>query len=90
VDKGCDRKAYRSVPRERAICLVIPLKPDAKTPPCHFPRQPYRARARIEQTVGRLKRFRRVTMRWEKNDRNERFITGSALTIIPARSVHRA
>ena len=35
--------------------------------PVFFARTLYKARARIEQGVGRLKRFKRVALRCEKN-----------------------
>src|SRR4051812_20573831 len=62
-DKGYDAKANRSAARERSICPVIPVKPSAKTRPTFFPKALYRARARIEQLVGKLKRFKRVALR---------------------------
>ena len=37
-----------------------------------------KARARIEQGVGRLKRFKRVTLRCEKTARNSRSIVSFA------------
>jgi transposase len=38
----------------------------------------YKARARIEQGVGRLKRFKRVALRCEKTARNFRSIVAFA------------
>src|SRR5918993_671986 len=59
-DKGYDSKANRSAARQRGICPVIPYKSSAKNRPRFFPKALYRARARIEQLVGKLKRFKRV------------------------------
>jgi transposase len=58
-DKGYDAKANRAAARERGICPVIPYKATAKNRPRFFPKALYRARARIEQLVGKLKRFKR-------------------------------
>ena len=50
----------------------------------------YRARARIEQTVGKLKRFKRVALRCEKNTRNFSSIVAPALGLIIVKFVHTA
>jgi transposase len=49
---------------------VIPHKSSAKDRPTFFPKALYRARARIEHLVGKLKRFKRVALRCEKTSRN--------------------
>jgi len=59
-DKGYDGKRNRVAARERGICPVIPFKSSAKNRPRFFAKALYRARARIEQLVGKLKRFKRV------------------------------
>ena len=69
ADKGYDAKANRAVARERGIAPAIPHKANAKSPPAFFPKALYRGRARIEQTVGKLKRFKRVALRCEKTAR---------------------
>ena len=38
--------------------------------PTFFPRTLYKARARIEQAVGKLKRFKRIALRCEKTAQN--------------------
>jgi hypothetical protein len=55
-DKGYGAKANRAAARDRGICPVIPFKASAKNRPAFFPNALYRARARIEQLVGKLKR----------------------------------
>jgi hypothetical protein len=50
----------------------------------------YRAGARIEQTVGKLKRFKRVALRCEKTVQNYGSIVALALGFILIKSVHRA
>ncbi|GAB5377763.1 MAG: hypothetical protein AcusKO_42250 [Acuticoccus sp.] len=62
-DKGYDRKANRQFARDHGIAPVIPQKRTAKIPQSNFPKALYRARARIEQAVGKLKRFKRIALR---------------------------
>lgn len=50
----------------------------------------YKARARIEQGFGRLKRFKRVALRCEKTERNFRSIVSFAAGIGVLRFVHTA
>jgi len=69
-DKGYDAKANRAAARKRGICPVIPVKSSAKERPAFFPKALYRARARIEQLMGKLKRFKRIALRCEKTHRN--------------------
>jgi transposase len=69
-DKGFDSKANRALCRSRGILPVIPQKSNAKTRAKHFPKLLYKARARIEIAVGKLKRFKRIALRCEKTARN--------------------
>jgi transposase len=89
-DKGYDSKANRSAARDRSICPVIPVKSSARNRPRFFPRALYRARARIEQLVGKLKRFKRVALRCEKTAQNYGSILALALGFILIKSVHTA
>ena len=89
-DKGYDSKANRSAARQRSICPVIPFKSSAKNRPIFFPRALYRARARIEQLVGKLKRFKRVALRCEKTSTNYGSFVAFALGLIIVKSVHTA
>ena len=50
----------------------------------------YKSRARIEQTFGKLKRFKRVAMRCEKTAQNYASFVALALGVIWVKSVHRA
>ncbi len=56
-DKGYDSKSNREAARQRGICPAIPYRSNTKDMPTFFPKALYKARARIEQTVGKLKRF---------------------------------
>jgi transposase len=87
-DKGYDGKGNRAAARERGICPVIPVKASAKTRPGFFPKALYRARARIEQLVGKLKRFKRVALRCEKTAQNYGSVVALALGFILIKSVH--
>jgi transposase len=87
-DKGYDSKANRTAARERSICPVIPFKSSAKNRPRLFPKALYRAR--IEQLVGKLKRFKRVALRCEKTAQNYGSVVALALGFILLKSVHTA
>ena len=69
---------------------MIPFKSSAKNRPTFFPRALYRARARIEQLVGKLKRFKRVALRCEKTTQNYGSVVALALGFILVKSVHTA
>ena len=87
-DKGYDSKANRLACRQRGIAPVIPYKANAKNRPDFFPRALYRARARIEQTVGKLKRFKRIALRCEKTKANFLSLVALAAAFILIKSVH--
>ena len=70
TDKGYDAKSNRDGARKRGICPVIPHRATATDKPAFFPKILYKARARIEQAVGKLKRFKRIALRCEKTARN--------------------
>ena len=89
-DKGYDSKANRDAARQRGIGPVIPFKSSAKNRPAFFPKALYRARARIEQLVGKLKRFKRIALRCEKTDRNFGSLIAFSLGLIILKSVHTA
>lgn len=89
-DKGYDARPNRQAARSRGICPAIPYKSNAKDRPAFFPRMLYRGRARIEQLVGKLKRFKRVALRCEKTARNYGSVVALALGFILAKSVHTA
>ena len=89
-DKGYDGRGNRAAARQRGICPVIPFKSSARTHPAFFPRALYRARARIEQLIGKLKRFKRIALRCEKTDTNFGSFVAFALGLIIAKSVHTA
>jgi transposase len=53
------------------------------------PGELYKARSRIEQGVGRLRRFKRVALRCEKTARNFRSIVSFAAGLCLIKFVHR-
>ena len=90
ADKGYDSKANRALTRDRGIAPVIPSKSDAKTKPTFFARRLHRARARIEQTFGKLKRFKRIAFRCETTSQNFASFVALACGFIIIKSVHTA
>jgi transposase len=55
-----------------------------------LPKVLYKGRARIEQAVGKLKRFKRIALRCEKTARNYGSFVALALGFILVKSVHTA
>jgi transposase len=55
-----------------------------------LPKILYKGRARIEQAVGKLKRFKRIALRCEKTARNYGSFIALALGFILIKSVHTA
>ena len=53
-----------------------------------LPKILYQARARIEQAVGKLKRFKRIALRCEKTAQNYASFVALALGFILIKSVH--
>ena len=90
ADKGYDSDANRAMARKRGAVPVIPYRSNRKVVPARFARALYRGRARIEQMMGKLKRFKRVALRCEKTARNFRSIVALAAAFILLKSVHTA
>ena len=88
ADKGYDAKANRTIARARGIAPAIPYKASATNPPAYFPKALYRGRARIEQTVGKLKRIKRIALRCEKTAKSFGSFVALALSFILIKSVH--
>ena len=90
ADKGYASKANRNAARSRGIIPVIPHKSNEKDKPAFFAKAIYKGRARIEQAVGKLKRFKRVALRCEKTKRNFSALVSIAAAFILIKSVHTA
>jgi hypothetical protein len=76
--------------RARGIAPVIPHKANEKNKPAFFAALSNKARARIEQAVGRLKRFKQVALRCEKTIQNFRSIVSFAAGLCLIKFVHTA
>ncbi|MBB4038711.1 transposase [Microvirga flocculans] len=87
-DKDYDAKANRQAARSRGICPTIPYRTTTKEKPKFFPKALYRARARIEQTIGKLKRFKRVALPREETDENYGSFVALAPSFILIKPVH--
>jgi transposase len=90
ADKGYDAEANRAAARRRGICPVIPHRKNTKHKPAFFAKILYKARARIEQGNGKLKRFKRIALRCEKTAQNFAAFVALACTFILVKSVHTA
>jgi transposase len=89
-DKGYDAKANRQAARRRGICPAIPYRENAAAKPAFFPRILYKGRARIEQAVGKIKRFKRIALRCEKTAQNFAAFLSLACTFVLVKFVHTA
>jgi transposase len=89
-DKGYDSKSNRDAARQRGICPAIPYRSNVKSKSAFFPKVLYKGRARIEQTVGKLKRFKRIALRCEKTAQNYGSFVALACAFILIKSVHTA
>jgi transposase len=89
-DKGYASNANRQAVRACGAIPIIPHKANEKVKPAFFAKALYRGRARIEQTVGKLKRFKRIALRCEKTARNFASFIAIAGSFILIKSVHTA
>ena len=90
ADKGYDSQTNRKAARERGVCPAIPYRSNTKAQPKFFPKILYAGRARIEITVGKIKRFKRIALRCEKTAMNFASLLAFVLAIILVKSVHVA
>lgn len=90
TDKGYDAQSNRAACRTRGIVPVIPHRANAQSRPAFFPKLLYKGRARIEQAMGKLKRFKRIALRCEKTAENYGSLVAFACAIILVKSVHTA
>ena len=90
ADKGYDSAENRNIARKYGVAPVIPFRKNTKVIPKVFAKALYRGRARIEQAIGKLKRFKRIALRCEKTKRNFASFVALAATFILIKSVHTA
>ncbi len=69
---------------------MIPRRENSKQRGRFFPKRLYKLEAHIEQTVGKLKRFKRVAMCCEKSDTSYSAIVSFACGLMLVKSVHTA
>lgn len=74
--------------RDRGAIPVIPHKANEKEKPAFCANALYKGRARIEQAVGKIKRFKRIALRCEKTKRNFASFVALAAGFILVKSVH--
>ena len=89
-DKGCDSKGNRDAAWEKGCVPVIPRRSNGKQKRRFFPKRLYKLRARIEQFIGKAKRFKRLALRCEKTARNYAAIVARVFMFILVQSVHTA
>jgi transposase len=90
TDKGYDSRANRAAARARRITPVIPRKANATERGRFFPKALYKLRARVEQTIGKLKRFKRIALRCDKTTASFDAFISFACAVLLIKSVHRA
>ncbi|MGB7967193.1 MAG: transposase, partial [Methylocella sp.] len=69
---------------------VIPYRSNTIGKPEFFAKVLYKARARIEQMMGEIKRFKRIALRCEKIARNHASFPALVCGFILIKSVHPA
>jgi transposase len=90
TDKGYGSRLNREAARARGITPVIPRRATSKERGRFFPKKLYKLRARIEQTMGKLKRFKRIALRCDKTAASLTALTSFACCVILIKSVHTA
>ncbi len=73
-----------------ALHRLSPRRENSKQRGRFFPKGLYKLRARVEQAIGKLKRFKRVAMRCEKTDISYSAIISFACALMLVKSVHTA
>jgi transposase len=84
------RSSSTSAQTSRRICPIIPHRSNASQRPAFFPKQLYKTRARIEQTIGKLKRFKRIALHCEKTAMNYAALLAFSCGLVLVKSVHAA
>jgi transposase len=90
TDKGYDCRTNREAARARGITPVIARRETSNERGRFFPKRLYKLWARIEQTMGKLKRFKRVALRCDKTRASFTALTSFASCVMLIKSVHTA
>jgi transposase len=85
---GYDAKTNREAARKRGICPVIPYRSNTIGKPKFFAKVLYKGRARIEQMMGKIKRFKRIPLRCGKTARNYASFLAPVCAFILIKSVY--
>ena len=88
TDKGYDSEANRAAARARGITPIIPRRENSRERGRFFPKRLYKLRARIEQTIGKVKRFKRIALRCEKTDTSFSALVSFVCAILLIKFVH--
>jgi len=88
--QAMDSAENRKIARAHGAVPVIPFRKNTRVIPKVFAKALYRGRARIEQAIGKLKRFKRIALRCEKTKRNFASFVALAAAFILIKSVHTA
>lgn len=81
-EKGYDSDSNRAMARDPGAVPVIPYCKSLKSPPLRFAKALYPGRARIEQMIGKLERFKHIALRCEKTATNFRSFIALAAFIL--------
>lgn len=79
-DKGYSYPSLRRYARRRRIRITIPHRSDQHKG--RFDKEIYRLRNRVERLINRLKQYRRLATRYEKQANNHRAMWLIAATIL--------
>jgi hypothetical protein len=74
----------------RTNASVIPHRANVRDKPHFFPKKLYKLGARVEQLIGKAKRFKRLATPCEKTKQNYGSIVALAFIFILIKSVHTA
>src|SRR5690554_6845643 len=88
ADKGYASKANRQAALSRGIIPVVPQKANEKGKPGFFAKAIYKGRARIEQAIGKLKRFSVSSYDARRRSGNFASIVALAAGFTLVKSVH--
>lgn len=89
TDKGYDSRGNRTAALERGNTPVTPRRENSKERGRFFPKKLCRLRARVEQAMGKLKRFKRIALRCKKTKTSFTALTSFACFVMLIKSVHR-
>jgi len=81
ADKGYDSTSFRQWLRKRGTKPVIPPRRNRKVR-YRYDKQIYKQRNRVERMFGRLKDYRRIATRFDRNVRNYLAAVCIAVTVI--------